>query len=102
MLELEPSRTLLEHLVQSVYIHTMGLFVKKHDNARRQDVSLQKVEKGIGDVNGTEQDIALGSQAQISIDPEMERRVRRKLDWHIIPLVSALYLLAFLDRSNIG
>ncbi|KAL1595311.1 hypothetical protein SLS60_010002 [Paraconiothyrium brasiliense] len=37
-----------------------------------------------------------------TIDPELEKRVRRKLDWHIIPLVSALYLLAFLDRSNIG
>ncbi|KAJ4318475.1 hypothetical protein N0V94_004430 [Neodidymelliopsis sp. IMI 364377] len=36
------------------------------------------------------------------IDPEMEKRVRRKLDMNLIPLVSALYLLAFLDRSNIG
>src|SRR5690242_20311176 len=36
------------------------------------------------------------------IDPALEKRVRRKLDWHIVPLVSALYLLAFLDRSNIG
>ncbi|KAF2495737.1 MFS general substrate transporter [Lophium mytilinum] len=32
----------------------------------------------------------------------MERRVVRKFDRHIIPLVMALYLLAFLDRSNIG
>lgn len=36
------------------------------------------------------------------IDPEIEKRVRRKLDYHIVPLVAALYLLAFLDRSNIG
>jgi len=36
------------------------------------------------------------------IDPEVEKRVRRKLDMHLIPLLSALYLLAFLDRSNIG
>lgn len=36
------------------------------------------------------------------IDPVVEKRVRRKLDKHLIPLLSALYLLAFLDRSNIG
>ncbi|ORY01031.1 major facilitator superfamily domain-containing protein [Clohesyomyces aquaticus] len=36
------------------------------------------------------------------IDPLLEKRVRRKLDTHVLPLVMALYLLAFLDRSNIG
>jgi hypothetical protein len=36
------------------------------------------------------------------IDPVIEKRVRRKLDLHIVPLLSALYLFAFLDRSNIG
>jgi hypothetical protein len=36
------------------------------------------------------------------IDPEIEKRVRRKLDMRIVPLLAGLYLLAFLDRSNIG
>jgi hypothetical protein len=36
------------------------------------------------------------------IDPVLEKRIRRKLDMHVVPLLSALYLLAFLDRSNIG
>ncbi|KAL6157038.1 hypothetical protein ACJQWK_06638 [Exserohilum turcicum] len=36
------------------------------------------------------------------IDPVIEKRVRRKLDTHVVPLLSVLYLLAFLDRSNIG
>ncbi|KAL0934876.1 major facilitator superfamily protein [Colletotrichum truncatum] len=31
-----------------------------------------------------------------------ERDVRRKLDWHTVPLATTLYLLCFLDRSNIG
>lgn len=39
---------------------------------------------------------------QPSIDPELERRVVRKTDMNLVPLVMALYLLAFLDRSNIG
>ncbi|KAK5131528.1 hypothetical protein LTR08_000855 [Meristemomyces frigidus] len=37
-----------------------------------------------------------------AIDPMLEKRVLRKLDWNLVPLVSVLYLLAFLDRSNIG
>jgi hypothetical protein len=36
------------------------------------------------------------------IDAELEKRVRRKLDRNLVPLLAALYLLAFLDRSNIG
>ncbi|KAF3910959.1 hypothetical protein AA313_de0200207 [Arthrobotrys entomopaga] len=39
---------------------------------------------------------------QLRIDPEAERRLVRKLDWHIPPLVGFLFLLSFLDRSNIG
>ncbi|KAI1634414.1 major facilitator superfamily transporter [Biscogniauxia mediterranea] len=38
----------------------------------------------------------------LRIDPEIERRVRRKIDWRLIPLVMGCYLVAFLDRSNIG
>lgn len=33
---------------------------------------------------------------------ELERRVRRKLDWNMIPLILILYSLSVLDRSNIG
>lgn len=33
---------------------------------------------------------------------ELEKRVRRKLDWNIIPLITVLYMLSVLDRSNIG
>ena len=34
--------------------------------------------------------------------PDEERVVLRKLDWHLVLLVALLYLLSFLDRSNIG
>ncbi|KAK8065222.1 pantothenate transporter liz1 [Apiospora hydei] len=36
------------------------------------------------------------------VDAASERRVVRKLDFRIVPLVSFLFLLSFLDRSNIG
>ena len=31
-----------------------------------------------------------------------EKRIRRKLDFRIVPLVTLLYLLCFLDRANVG
>jgi hypothetical protein len=31
-----------------------------------------------------------------------EKRLRRKLDWRILPCTWTLYLLGFLDRANIG
>ena len=34
--------------------------------------------------------------------PEIERRVVRKMDFRIVPLVTALYVLAFLDRFVVG
>ncbi|KAF4237373.1 hypothetical protein CNMCM8980_005563 [Aspergillus fumigatiaffinis] len=34
--------------------------------------------------------------------PEQEERVLRKMDLRLIPMLSVLYLLAFLDRGNIG
>ena len=34
--------------------------------------------------------------------PDVERRVVRKMDLRVVSLVTALYVLAFLDRSNIG
>ena len=36
------------------------------------------------------------------IEPLLEKRVVRKLDYNLVPLVSVLYMLSFLDRSNIG
>ena len=43
-----------------------------------------------------------GSIQREEIDPAIEKRVVRKMDRTVVPLVMALYLLAFLDRSNIG
>ncbi|PCH43109.1 MFS general substrate transporter [Wolfiporia cocos MD-104 SS10] len=44
------------------------------------------------------------SVTQPPYEPERVTRNRllRKLDWHLLPTVSLLYLLAFLDRVNVG
>ncbi|KAJ3337926.1 hypothetical protein HDU93_000313 [Gonapodya sp. JEL0774] len=38
----------------------------------------------------------------VSWTPEEEKAFVKKLDWRVIPLVSIMYFLAFLDRVNIG
>jgi hypothetical protein len=63
--------------------------------ADKQEMEVMKKENG--DVEA-----APAAPVATEIDPVIEKRVRRKLDLHIVPLLSALYLLAFLDRSNIG
>lgn len=85
----------------------MGLLPKRdqhgEDACAEGDVISSSAEKSAGE-DRVERDAEAGAQApaRVEIDPEIERRVRRKLDLHLIPLVSGLYLLAFLDRSNIG
>ncbi|WWC65480.1 uncharacterized protein I303_108098 [Kwoniella dejecticola CBS 10117] len=37
-----------------------------------------------------------------ALDPHEERRLLRKLDTYVISILGVLYLLSFLDRSNIG
>ncbi|KAG8680665.1 hypothetical protein FRC08_016118 [Ceratobasidium sp. 394] len=48
--------------------------------------------------------IVLGQDEQLAepLDDKADKRLVRKLDWNLLPLVSLLYLLSFLDRSNIG
>lgn len=36
------------------------------------------------------------------IDPALDRAITRKFDTHILPWLFGLWLLAFIDRSNIG
>lgn len=36
------------------------------------------------------------------IDPALEKRISRKIDTHVMPWLFGLWLLAFIDRSNIG
>jgi hypothetical protein len=49
-------------------------------------------------------DIDNGQQQQddFYVDPIAEKRLVRKLDWKLIPWLCLLYLISFLDRTNIG
>ena len=50
---------------------------------------LHTVEKGYTDV-------------LVDLPPEEGKRVLRKVDYRLVPLLAFLYLVAFVDRSNIG
>ncbi|KAL6713123.1 hypothetical protein ACLMJK_009244 [Lecanora helva] len=58
-------------------------------------------EKLVDDVH--HEDTAEGcSNEQVDIDPILDRRITRKFDTHIVPWLFGIWLLAFIDRSNIG
>jgi len=50
---------------------------------------LATVDKGYTDVD-------------LHMSPEEERRILKKIDYRLVPILSLLYLVAFIDRSNIG
>lgn len=44
---------------------------------------------------------ALG-EAELFVDPELEKSTLRKFDRYVLPQMMVLVLIAYLDRSNIG
>lgn len=42
------------------------------------------------------------SSSSSLVPPDEERRLVKKMDLHIIPVLVALYVMSFLDRVNIG
>ncbi|KAL0571834.1 hypothetical protein V5O48_010130 [Marasmius crinis-equi] len=52
--------------------------------------------------DGDGQDFTEEELLNYQIDPEEKKRLLRKLDSFIAPVLIILYLIAFLDRSNIG
>ena len=77
----------------------MRFFTSKDPESvdQNEEKKVEMMKEGYGDAEARP-----AARVEDEIDPVIEKRVRRKLDTHIVPLLSALYLLAFLDRSNIG
>ncbi len=51
-----------------------------------------------GHLDQQQEDVSEGSLESPQWTQEEETVVRRKLDWQIVPVVTILYLLCFLDR----
>ncbi|KAK5412705.1 hypothetical protein LTR07_005496 [Exophiala xenobiotica] len=84
----------------------MGIFKPKQASptaVSAEDRPNTQAEQNVaGDV---EKDGVLQNEADaqnVRADAEMEKRVVRKIDYHVPPLVTFLFLLSYLDRSNIG
>ncbi|EAW25661.1 putative MFS transporter [Aspergillus fischeri NRRL 181] len=71
------------------------------------DIDIEKpstvtVEHGDGPPHGSVVDKKHDKAPGPVYSEEMEKRVLRKMDIRLIPMLATLYLLAFLDRGNIG
>ena len=82
----------------------MGVFDKLKKDPPPTATDVVEDEKEIGLAKTTERvdEETASPLHQHHVHPEIEKRVIRKMDFHVVPLVTALYVLAFLDRSNIG
>ncbi|KAH9950247.1 MFS general substrate transporter [Amylocystis lapponica] len=49
-------------------------------------------------------DVAAGFTAgkDITLDPQEAARVRRKIDWHLMPLMCVMYMMQFADKTTLG
>jgi hypothetical protein len=56
----------------------------------------------VGDGSLHEKDTQIGTSEEIHIDPAAEKRLIRKLDLILSPMMVVIFLVAYLDRSNIG
>lgn len=52
--------------------------------------------------NASVKSLPLSSDAPVLFTDEEERKLVRKLDWRILPVVITLYLANFIDRTNVG
>lgn len=74
--------------------------VKHHE---RSNSDATKLEDGEHVDKEKELELAQSQQSRVPTFPaELEKKVRWKLDWNIVPLVTVLYMLSVLDRSNVG
>jgi len=53
-------------------------------------------------VDGAVTPDSLESSDGASFDEKRTKKLLRKMDWHLVPFLALLYLLSFLDRTNIG
>lgn len=59
-------------------------------------------EKEMGELKNYSSDHVENAAVLLPFSPEEEKRLLRKMDFRIMPLLVALYVMSFLDRVNIG
>jgi hypothetical protein len=59
-------------------------------------------EKGASEERAERLEATSSTYENVAIDPEVDKRLTRKFDRHVVPWLFGMWLLAFIDRSNIG
>ena len=77
-----------------------------HDDVKKEEGSGATTNSSEG-VTSTDDDEGAAAAAASSSEGPLgeeinERALLRKIDWRLLPAVGILYLLSFLDRSNVG
>ena len=76
---------------------------EQFENRERSNSEATKLGDGEHVDKEKELELARSRLSRIPTFPaELEKKVRWKLDWNIVPLVTVLYMLSVLDRSNVG
>lgn len=72
------------------------------EDLKRSDTSLdvKPGETQIDDTSNVKESSAL--ESAVEWDESATKKLIRKIDWRLIPFLALLYLLSFLDRTNIG
>ncbi|KAI5900438.1 MFS general substrate transporter [Schizophyllum commune H4-8] len=69
--------------------------------------SLTEVRSGGHHVTLSKRDVdtaaeLVAGRTDVKLDPETAARLRRKIDWHIMPLFCLMYLMTFADKTTLG
>jgi hypothetical protein len=64
-------------------------------NEKRAVVHTEQVEAGV-----QSRDVGLGLPEAPELSPEQEAKLWRKIDWRLMPMLSLMYLMSFLDRGT--
>ncbi|EGS23383.1 uncharacterized protein CTHT_0000710 [Thermochaetoides thermophila DSM 1495] len=56
----------------------------------------------IKDASSSDGGVTSGPDSELEWTEAEETAIRHKIDWHLVPWVTLLYMLCFLDRINIG
>lgn len=74
------------------------------EDVKRSDTSLdvKSGEKHVEDPANISDSSGLEDGGETTWDEAATKRLIRKIDWRLIPFLALLYLLSFLDRTNIG
>lgn len=65
----------------------------------KEDATIVEVERDAGEVQQDEVELY---NPHIDVSGVDEKKLQRKIDWQLVPWLSFLFLLSFLDRTSVG